>query len=67
MRTTLQIVGLAVGLLVVSVVVVAALAVFIIPPGTFDGAIDAIEGIEEEDEGAEDDAAADSADTQQDG
>lgn len=66
MRTTLQIVGLAVGLLVASVVVVVALAAFLIPPGTFDGALDAIEGIEVEDDAA-DDAGADAADTQQDG
>ena len=59
---TLQIVGLAVGLLVASVVVVVALTVFVIPPGTFDGAIDAIDGIEEEDD-AEDDGGADAVET----
>ena len=46
---TWQIVALAVGMLVASVVAVLALSLFILPDGTFDGPRAAIEGLEVED------------------
>lgn len=64
---TLQIVGLAVGLLVASVIVVAGMALFLIPEGTFDGARDAIDGIEEEGDAADGEGGDDAAETQTDG
>lgn len=56
-----QIVGLAVGLLVASVVAVAGLTLFVLPDDTFDGPRAAIEGLETDDDG--DDAAGDDVDT----
>lgn len=55
---TWQIVGLAVGMLVASVIAVIGLSLFILPGDTFDGPRAAIEGLEDE-EGADGDGGAD--------
>lgn len=59
---TWQIVGLAVGMLVASVIAVIGLSLFILPGDTFDGPRAAIEGLEDEDGDGPDDGADDASD-----